>query len=256
MSVLLGSMTLWQREVVRFFRQKSRIVGALGSPLVFWLLLGSGVGRSFSLPSPAGTMNYLEYFFPGTVVLILLFTSIFATISIIEDRREGFLQSVLVAPIPRSTIVLGKVGGSTTLALIQGMVFMLLAPFVIGISLSAVLITLLVLAFVAFGLTALGYVIAWNLDSTQGFHAIMNLFLIPLWLLSGAVFPASGAPVWLQWVISVNPLTYGVAAVRWSLYGGQTYAVLGGPAPGISLGVVVTFAVVMFGIALAVTHRR
>ena len=256
MNLLLGAMTLWQRELVRFFRQRSRIVGALGSPLVFWLLLGSGVGRSFSLPSPEGTMNYMEYFFPGTVVLILLFTAIFATISIIEDRREGFLQSVLVAPIPRTTIVLGKVAGSTTLALIQGTLFLILAPLVIGVSPSAVLITLVILGLVAFGLTALGYVIAWSLDSTQGFHAIMNLFLIPLWLLSGAVFPASGAPGWLQWVMGVNPLTYGVAAVRWSLYGGPTYAALGGPPPGTSLTVIIAFGAAMFVAALAVTHRR
>jgi ABC-2 type transport system permease protein len=256
MSMLLGSVTLWRREVVRFFRQRSRVVGAFGSPVVFWLLLGSGIGRSFTLPSPEGTMNYMEYFFPGTVVLILLFTSIFSTISIIEDRREGFLQSVLAAPVPRSTIVLGKVVGATTLALVQGMVFMVLAPFVISVSPSAVVITLVILGLVAFGLTALGYVIAWSLDSTQGFHAIMNLFLIPMWLLSGAVFPASGAPLWLQWVISVNPVTYGVAAVRWSLYGSSTYAALGGPAPLVSLTVIVIFGVAMFVAALGVTHRH
>ena len=256
MSILLGSFTLWQRELVRFFRQRSRIVGAFGSPVVFWILLGSGIGRSFTLPSPKGTMNYMEYFFPGTVVLILLFTSIFSTISIIEDRREGFLQSVLAAPISRSTIVLGKVVGATTLALIQGMAFMILAPFVIGVSPEAVLTTILVLGLVAFGLTALGYVIAWSLDSTQGFHAIMNLFLIPMWLLSGAVFPASGAPAWLQWVISLNPVTYGVAAVRWSLYGTSTYTALGGPAPLVSLTVIVVFGAAMFIVALIATHRR
>ncbi len=256
MNILLGSVTLWQRELVRFVRQRSRIVGALGSPVVFWLLLGSGVGRSFSLPSPDGAINYMEYFFPGTVVLILLFTSIFSTISIIEDRKEGFLQSVLAAPVSRSAIVLGKVAGSTTLALIQGMVFLTLAPLVIGVSPAAILITLVVLALLAFGLTALGYVIAWSLDSTQGFHAIMNLFLIPMWLLSGAVFPASGSPLWLQWVIAINPLTYGVAAVRWSLYGSSTYAALGGPPPVASLVVIAMFGVAMFVAALTVTHRR
>src|SRR5690606_25857903 len=132
------------------------------------------------------------------VVMILLFTSIFATISIIEDRKEGFLQSVLVAPIPRATLVLGKIAGATTLGLVQGALFMLLAPLVVDISAAAIPLTILVLALVAFGLTGLGYLIAWSMDSTQGFHAIMNLFLIPMWLLSGAVFPASGAPEWLQ----------------------------------------------------------
>lgn len=256
MSVLLGAATLWQRELVRFLRQRSRIVGALGTPLVFWLLLGAGVGRSFSLPTASGTMNYMEYFFPGTVVMILLFTSIFATISIIEDRKEGFLQAVLVAPTPRATIVVGKVAGSTTLALVQGMVFMLLAPFVMGVAPGSIPLTIAVLALIAFGLTGLGYLIAWNMESTQGFHAIMNLFLIPMWLLSGAVFPAEGAPGWLQWVIRVNPLSYGVAALRWSLYETADYKAMGGPHPALALGVLVAFAAGMFVAALAVTHRR
>lgn len=258
MSIAVGVATLWERELVRFFRQRSRVVGAFGTPLVFWILIGAGVGRSFSLPTAEtpGAMSYLEYFFPGTVVMILLFTSIFATISIIEDRKEGFLQAVLVAPVPRMTIVLGKVAGSTSLALIQGLVFMILAPFVVGMAPSAIPVTILVLGVVAFGLTGLGYLIAWSMDSTQGFHAIMNLFLIPMWLLSGAVFPAEGAPVWLQWVVRLNPLTYGVSAVRWSMYGDAGYAEFGGPSPPVALAVVVGFAVVTFAAAVVVTGRR
>jgi ABC-2 type transport system permease protein len=252
---LLGSLTLWQRELTRFFRQRSRIAGALGTPLVFWLLLGSGVGRSMSLPARAGTTSYLEYFFPGTVVMILLFTAIFSTISIIEDRREGFLQAVLVAPVGRSTIVMGKMLGSTSLALIQGILFLALAPLV-GVAPAALPLTIVLLALVAFGLTGLGYVLAWSLDSTQGFHAIMNLFLIPMWLLSGAVFPASGAPGWLQWVITVNPLTYGVGLVRWSLYGPEAYASLDAPDPGLSLVVVIAFALLTFVLALKVTLKK
>jgi ABC-2 type transport system permease protein len=108
---LLAMTSLWRREMVRFLRQRSRVVGALGSPLIFWLLIGSGVGSSFRLSG--SDMGYMEYFFPGTVVLILLFTSIFSTISIIEDRKEGFLQAVLVAPVPRSAFVLGKLLGGT-----------------------------------------------------------------------------------------------------------------------------------------------
>jgi len=134
-SFLLPVISLWRREVVRFLRQRSRIIGALGTPVVFWVLIGSGLGRSFRPSSGGageaaqqGSMDYLEYFFPGTMVLIVLFTAIFSTISIIEDRREGFMQSVIAAPVHRSAIVLGKVLGSSTLALIQAMLFMLLAP--------------------------------------------------------------------------------------------------------------------------------
>ena len=253
-SFLLAASVLWRREMIRFLRQRSRIVGALGSPLIIWLLLGSGVGSSFSPAQQSGNMGYLEYFFPGTVVLILLFTSIFSTISIIEDRKEGFLQAVLVAPIPRSAFVFGKLLGGTSLALMQGVIFMLLAPLA-GISVAAIPQTLLMLALVAFGLTALGYVIAWRMDSTQGFHAIMNLFLIPMWLLCGAVFPSTGAPAWLQSVIAVNPLTYGLAAVRWSIYEPAAASAMGMPSFGMSVVITVVFGIAIFIAAIAMTRR-
>jgi ABC-2 type transport system permease protein len=251
---LLAMGSLWRREMVRFIRQRSRIVGALGSPLIFWLLIGSGVGSSFRLSAADSTMGYMEYFFTGTVVLILLFTSIFSTISIIEDRREGFLQAVLVAPVPRSAFVLGKLLGGTTLAVMQGVLFMLVAP-LIGISLSAIPATLGMMALVAFGLTGLGYLIAWKMDSTQGFHAIMNLFLIPMWLLSGAVFPSSGAPDWLGWIIRLNPLTYGLAAVRWSIYG-PAAAVMSVPSFATSTVVTIVFSAAMLAASILATRRR
>ena len=249
-----GASVMWRREMKRFFRQRSRIVGALGTPLIFWLLIGAGVGNSFNARTTVGDMGYMEYFFPGTVLLVLLFTSIFSTISIIEDRKEGFLQAVLVAPIPRSAFVFGKLMGGTSLAVIQGVMFMLLAPFV-GISIGAIPAALGMLALVSFGLTALGYIIAWKMDSTQGFHAIMNLFLIPMWLLSGSVFPASGAPSWLKAVIFVNPVTYGLAAVRWSIYGVARASTMNLPSFAVSFAVSVGFAVVVFIMAIVITRR-
>src|SRR3954453_6065447 len=133
--LLLPAVSLAKRELVRFLRQRNRIIGALATPIVFWLLIGAGVGRSFngqanSGAGGGGAENYLRYFYPGTVLMILLFTAIFSTISIIEDRREGFLQSVLVAPVSRMSIVLGKILGGTILAFAQGLVFLILAPFI------------------------------------------------------------------------------------------------------------------------------
>jgi ABC-2 type transport system permease protein len=251
MNLLLPAFTLWQREIVRFFRQKNRVVGALASPIVFWLLIGSGLNRSFR--APGIDTGYLEYFFPGTLLLIMLFTAIFSTISIIEDRREGFLQGVLVAPVGRAAIVWGKLLGGTVIAVIQALLFCAAAPF-IGISLGlfqmATLAALLVL--VGFGLTALGYLIAWPLDSTQGFHAIMNLFLIPLWLMSGALFPAEGASRWMQIVIHFNPLHYGLSAIRAILYPGAVT----GPSLGLSLIVLVAFAVILLFACLILTHKH
>jgi ABC-2 type transport system permease protein len=215
---LLVMWTLWQREMVRFLRQRSRVVGALGTPLVFWLFLGAGVGRSLNLPSGDG-MSYLEFSFPGAIGSILMFTAIFSTISIIDDRREGFMQGVLVSPAPRFAVAMGKVLGATTLAVGQGALFLLLAP-TAGIPLGAASIaaSLGAMTIVALGLTSLGLVIAWRMDSTQGFHAIMNLFLMPMLVLSGAFFPASGAAGWMRAVIAFNPMTYGMTVLRHALY--------------------------------------
>jgi ABC-2 type transport system permease protein len=221
--LLLPAVSLWRRELTRFFRQRSRVVGAILQPLFFWLLFGTAFHASFSVPSQAsGGLSYLEFFFPGTVVLIVLFTSIFATISVIEDRNEGFLQSVLVAPVPRAAIVTGKIAGGATLGFIQGMIFLLLAP-LLGIepSVTTILATAGVLALIAVALTGLGFLLAWRMDSTQGFHAVMSALLLPMWLLSGSFFPIDGAPAVLRWITMANPLTYGVAALRHVLYLGD-----------------------------------
>lgn len=151
--------------------------------------------------------------------MIVLFTSIFTMMSVIEDRNEGFLLSVMVAPVHRSGIVLGKVLGGTTLSAIQGLVFLVFAPTVgIRIGLEQILIVALVTFLVAFALTALGFAIAWRMESAQGFHAIINLFLIPLWMLSGALFPVSGASGWLKVLMRINPLTYGMDALLLTMF--------------------------------------
>jgi ABC-2 type transport system permease protein len=261
-SFFLAAGTLWQRELVRFFRQRSRVVGALGPPILFWFLIGSGLGASFQF-APMSSLaanpqvTYLQYFFPGTITLIVLFTAIFSTISIIEDRHEGFLQSVLVAPIPRASVVLGKIAGGTTLAFVQGLIFLCFAPMVgIRIHFLPFLYLLMMLLLISFGLTGLGFVIAWQLDSTQGFHAIMNLVLIPMWLLSGALFPMSGAPHWLQRVMHANPLTYGVAALSESfLIHGQPLQ-MGVASPKLCLEVTIAFGVITYLASVISASKR
>jgi ABC-2 type transport system permease protein len=217
--VMLGAGTLWLREITRFRRQRSRVIGSFLQPLVFWLLLGAGLKASFRPAGMPTGMNYFQYLYPGFIVLVLLFTAIFATISTVEDRREGFLQGVLVAPISRPMIVMGQALGATTLAWVPSCIFLLLAPLA-GITLSAVavLVAAGMMGVIAFSLTCIGLLIAWQIESTQGFHAIMNLILIPIWLLSGAFWPQTGAPALLGWLMRVNPLTYGVAALRGALY--------------------------------------
>lgn len=250
--------TLALRELVRFFRQRSRLVGAIGQPVLFWILFGAGLRGSFSPPAWApADMTYQEYFFPGVAVLIVLFTAIFSTISIIEDRREGFLQGVLVAPISRLSLVLGKLCGGTALAVIQAGLFLALAPTMgLHLTLLTALATAGFLILLAFGLTALGFLIAWPLDSTQGFHAIMSIFLMPMWLLSGAFFPAQESG-WLSWVIRLNPLTYGVAGLRRLLYSGQSLpAAAGLPSMTACLVVTLLFCGLCVAISVVMAERR
>jgi len=242
--IVRAALSLAERELVRFFRQPNRIVGAIGQPLIFWVLFGAAFRTSFR--TPAGVGSYAQFFLPGIALLIVLFTAIFSTISIIEDRREGFLQGVLVAPAPRSAMVAGKLLGGTVLATLQAAVFLLLAPLA-GQPLTAgsLLAGVGVLGLIGFSLTGLGFCLAWRMDSTQGFHAIMSVFLMPLWLLSGAFFPAEGATSWLGWILRLNPLSYGLAALRHAL---------GMPAPGISLplALLVTLGFSLLMVALAV----
>jgi len=249
----LPAFTLWWREVVRFYRQRARVAGVILSPLLFWVVIGSGFGTSFRSGESAGQGHYLDYFYPGALVMIVLFTAIFTMMSVIEDRNAGFLLSVLVAPVPRSAIVLGKVLGGTTLSALQGLVFLVFAP-LLGIHFTAGAFGLIVLTvfLVSFALTALGFAIAWPMDSTQSFHAIINLFLIPLWLLSGALFPLSGASGWIRGVMYVNPLTYGVEALRSLMYPAAPRAF----SLTESLLSLLLFALFMFGLAFVVANRR
>ena len=251
----LPATSLWWREMVRFYRQRARVVGVVLSPLVFWVLLGAGFGRSFNSRSAGTGQNYLEYFFPGALVMVVLFTSIFTMMSVIEDRKEGFLLSVMVAPIHRSAIVLGKVLGGTTLSAIQGLIFLALAPAIgIRFAIDQLLITVLIVFLVAFALTAMGFTIAWMLDSAQAFHAIVNLFMIPLWLLSGALFPIAGASGWMRIVMRLNPLTYGVESLRATLFpltvSNDDFAL------STSIGILLICCFIVFITAYLVANRR
>jgi ABC-2 type transport system permease protein len=252
----LAAYTLWKRELVRFFRQPARVFGAVGTPLIFWIVIGSGLSSSFRLPGGPARLDYLEYFYPGTLALIVLFAAIFATISVIEDRHEGFLQGVLAAPVPRSAIVAGKVLGGATLSWLQGAVFLALAPLVgIHLTLGSVLAACGVLAVLAMTLTAIGFAFAWALDSVQGYHAVMNVVLVPMWLLSGAFFPLSGAPLWLGLLMRANPMTYGVAALRWVLYGPAASLGEGLPGPGLALIATLAVGALAFAADLLVVRR-
>lgn len=254
---ILPAATLWQRELVRFVRQPSRIIGALGTPLLFWILIGSGLGSSFRPAETAAgvDVHYLQYFFPGTLLLIVMFTSIFSSFSLIEDRKEGFLQAVLVSPASRGSIVLGKILGGATLALLQGLIFTCLAPLA-GIAIHAATGFLVAGAvfLIALSLTGMGFALAWPMDSIQGFHGIMNLLLMPMWLLSGALFPASGALPWVRVLMDANPLAYGLDLLCYAL---TPDVVPPGTNIIVSLAVTAAFAVTTYTLSwIIICHRK
>lgn len=247
---------LWRRDVLRFLRQPTRILGALGQPLVFWLILGLGLSASFHIPGV--DMDYIEFFFPGVMAMIVLFASIFSSVSVIEDRRQGFLQTVLAGPGSRAALVLGKCLGSATVALFQAALFFVLAPLA-GFAWSPIDIVMVCLTLVltALGLTAVGFAVAWMLDSVQGYHAVQMLLLIPLWVVSGAVFPPGGAPVVIVGAMLANPLAYAVSALRHGLYGGQApESVVLSTEPWLEVAVVGAFAVFALTLATVVCERR
>jgi ABC-2 type transport system permease protein len=184
-SFFLPAATLWQRELVRFWRQKSRVMGVVASPLVFWLLIGYG-------------SNDLARFYSGSLVLTVMFSAIFSTISIIEDRREGFLLSMLVSPAPRTSMVLGKILGAATLAWIQGLIFLCFAPLAgVAITLAELVPVVGSIFLISFTLTGLGFVIAW--------------------MVSGSLFPMATAHGWVKAIMWVNPLTYSIALLNHTL---------------------------------------
>ncbi len=251
--ILIPSYSLWLREIVRFYRQRARVVGVIASPLLFWILLGSGFAHSFRSGSGGGSGQYLGFFFPGSVAMIVLFTAIFSMMSLIQDRKEGFLLSVLAAPVSRSAIVLGKVLGGATLAAIQGIIFLVFAPLVgVHLTVETVGLAVFTTALISFELTALGFAIAWPMDSPQAFHAIVNIILLPLWMLSGSLFPTSGASGWLRLIMLANPLTYGVEALRNVLFPAEATDF----PLAVNLSVTVGFCLLCFIASWAIVNRR
>jgi ABC-2 type transport system permease protein len=248
--MVLATWALLRRDVVRFLRERGRLSGALGTPLLFWVLLGSGFGRSFQ-GSTGTSGGYLAYFFPGTLALMVVFTAIFSAISVITDRDAGFMQGVLASPAPRAAIVVSRLAGGMTLSIFQAGLLLLVAPFAgVPLAPAGVPVALLALALLAFWVTGLGFLFAWHFESTQGFHAIVNLVLMPMWLLSGAIFPLSTSASWQRVPMLMNPMTYGVSAVRAGLTGATD-----GPSLPVSMAATGLMAVAMLAAGVRAIAR-
>ncbi len=208
---------LWKRELIRFYRSKSRVIGSLGMPFFFLTILGTGMNSIFTVPNGG---NYLEFIAPGIIGMVLMFGSMFSGIIVIVDRQFGFLKETLVAPVSRTSIVLGKALGGATTALVQGIIIMVIASFLgVNFQIANIALLLLFMLMISVMFVSLGIAIASKMEDMHGFQIIMNFLIMPLFFLSGALFPLSTAPELLRTASMLDPLTYGVQGLRFILLG-------------------------------------
>lgn len=222
---------IWYRDVLRYWRDRTRLVASLAQPLLFLIVFGtglssalSGAGGGAAIGGAAGAaagLTYTQFIFPGIIGMSVLFSAIFGAMSIVWDREFGFLKEVLVAPIDRSAVAIGKSLGGATQAMVQGLILLILAP-LIGVKLTLGSVAALVpLVFVlAFALSAMGVAIASRMKSMQGFQMVMNFLMMPMFFLSGALFPLSGLPAWMTVLTRIDPAAYGMDPLRRVVLGG------------------------------------
>ncbi|KPK41985.1 MAG: hypothetical protein AMJ78_03980 [Omnitrophica WOR_2 bacterium SM23_29] len=212
---------IWLRDLIRHFRDRVRLLGSITRPVLWLLIMGTGLRAAFNVHG----ISYTHFIFPGIIAMNLIFAAMQSTISIIWDREFGFLREILVAPIPRSSIVLGKALSGSTVAFIEGLFVLAFAPFIkIHIPWVNLFLLLPLMFLIAFVCTSLGIAIAARMTSFEGFGVISNFVIMPMFFLSGAIFPVDNLPHWINFIVRLNPLTYGVDLLRWFALGIKIFA--------------------------------
>ncbi|UYN89270.1 MAG: ABC transporter permease [Anaerolineales bacterium] len=207
--------TIWLRDLTRFLRNRSRIFTSLAQPLLYLAIFGSGLSGLLSGTAPLGGVSFTAFVYPGVIGLTIMFTALFTAISVVYDREFGFLKEVLVSPAPRLAVALGKVASGTTIALLQGVLTLPLAWLLgLPLTLGQVAVLLGIMAVLAAVCTALGLLVSTRLRGIEGYNVIINFLMMPLFLLSGALFPLAGLPVWMNILVRVNPMAYATDALR------------------------------------------
>jgi ABC-2 type transport system permease protein len=239
---------MWKRELIRFFRSKSRVVGSLGMPFFYLAILGTSLNGAMSLP--AGNGNYLEFIMPGILGMVLLFGSVFSGIIVIMDRQFGFLKETLVAPVSRTSIVIGKSLGGATTAVFQGLLMMGLA-LALGatIDLANLPLVILMMAIISMSFVSMGIAFGSLMEDMQGFQLVMNFLVMPMFFLSGALFPLGDAPQIVQYISYIDPLTYAVEALRFFIIGSATMPIT------LSIGVLLAFFAITTWISAYLFNR-
>ncbi len=262
---------IWYRDLLRYWRDRWRLAASLAQPLLFLLVFGSGLSSALgrgALLGGRGGFSYIQFMYPGIIGMAILFTAIFGAMSIVWDREFGFLKEVLVAPIDRWAVAVGKALGGTTQAMIQGLVLLVLAPLV-GVRLSFVAILELIplAAVLAFGLSSFGVMLASMMRSLQGFQVVMNFLMMPMFFLSGALFPLQGLPGWMTVLTRLDPASYGIDPLRrvvlsasgrpTALIDQLALTINGHVLPiTIEVGAMLAFGLFMLGYAVAMFERR
>ncbi|MRH44273.1 ABC transporter permease subunit [Aquibacillus halophilus] len=213
-----GIMAIWQRDVIKFFRDRARLVGSFAMPFMFLILFGSGMSGAMSsmmggseASGPLADFDFVEFMFPGIIGMTVFTTAIFSALSVVQDKEFGYMREILVSPMSRVSIAIGKVLGGSTVALFQGLMMLIFVPFIgISISFSMILQLIPVMFLVAFALSSIGLLIATSLKTSQGFQMVVQVLIFPMLFLSGALFPLSGMPAWMNFIVKINPLTYSV----------------------------------------------
>jgi ABC-2 type transport system permease protein len=249
---LQGIYTIWYRDLLRFRRDKMRLVMSLAFPLLFLVVFGSGLGGSMGLLAPG--VNFSKFMFPGIIGMTVLLTSFMSGVSVVWDREFGFLKEVLVAPISRVAVAAGKTLGGATIALIQGTLILVFAP-LFGVSFPwAILPQLLPVMFlVACALSAMGILIASRIKSMEAHQAVMQLLMFPMVFLSGVFFPVNNLPAWMNVLVKINPATYGIDTIRRLVLGTESASSLGVTVLGHTMSIAEDLMVVAaFGVVMVV----
>ncbi len=206
-------ITIWQREIIRYIREKTRIVSTLVQPLMFLVIFGVGLRQTMAMGNFG--VDFIQFMYPGIIAIAVMGVAFFSTISTVWDREFGFLKEILVAPISRTAIAIGKSLGAATIASSQALILLILAPFIgITIHLSFVPELVFFMVLLSFAIAGMGLLIASLMKTMESFGLLMQILIFPLFFLSGAFFPLTAVPSWMLWIAKINPLTYGVDAMR------------------------------------------
>ncbi|PIR86828.1 MAG: ABC transporter [Candidatus Harrisonbacteria bacterium CG10_big_fil_rev_8_21_14_0_10_49_15] len=212
--------TIWQREIIRYWRDKTRIISTLFQPLMFLVIFGAGLSKTLATGNFG--VDFTQFMYPGIIAMSVMSVAFFSTISTVWDREFGFLKEILVAPVSRVAVAFGKTLGATTIASIQALILLILAP-LIGVAIHIAIIPQLVIfmLLLAFAISGMGLLISSLMKTTESFGLVMQVLIFPMFFISGAFFPLTAVPSWMRALSYINPLTYGVDAMRQILLGDQ-----------------------------------